>query len=311
MLRKSAIRRIMVASIAFFIFVILSAFPNQIETKLQHQTITESPIQSAIYLLDPKEYVSRTKVVIKNKDTLNQAREIIELLTIGGTKSHYIPNGFQAVLPNGTKLNTIAIQNGILKLDFNDIFLKLPKDKSELAIESLIFSLTEIDEVKGILIYINGELLTTLPNSNSKLPEVLTREYGVNKIYDLTSFRNVTKTTTYYIGKHENTLYYVPVTEITNDEKEKIEIIIERLKSSPTHQTNLMSYLNANTELLDYEILENDIKLSFNHYLLDEFQENKILEEVEYSIALSLKDTLNIENVSFLINGEKISNLST
>lgn len=311
MLRKSAIRRIMVASIAFFIFVILSAFPNQIETKLQHQTITESPIQSAIYLLDPKEYVSRTKVVIKNKDTLNQAREIIELLTIGGTKSHYIPNGFQAVLPNGTKLNTIAIQNGILKLDFNDIFLKLPKDKSELAIESLIFSLTEIDEVKGILIYINGELLTTLPNSNSKLPEVLTREYGVNKIYDLTSFRNVTKTTTYYIGKHENTLYYVPVTEITNNEKEKIEIIIERLKSSPTHQTNLMSYLNANTELLDYEILENDIKLSFNHYLLDEFQENKILEEVEYSIALSLKDTLNIENVSFLINGEKISNLST
>ncbi len=311
MLRKSAIRRIMVASIAFFIFVILSAFPNQIETKLQHQTITESPIQSAIYLLDPKEYVSRTKVVIKNKDTLNQAREIIELLTIGGTKSHYIPNGFQAVLPNGTKLNTIAIQNGILKLDFNDIFLKLPKDKSELAIESLIFSLTEIDEVKGILIYINGELLTTLPNSNSKLPEVLTREYGVNKIYDLTSFRNVTKTTTYYIGKHENTLYYVPVTEITNDEKEKIEIIIERLKSSPTHQTNLMSYLNANTELLDYEILENDIKLSFNHYLLDEFQENKILEEVEYSIALSLKDTLNIKNVSFLINGEKISNLST
>ena len=50
----------------------------------------------------------------------------------------------------------------------------------------------------------------------------MTREYGVNKIYDLTSFRNVTKTTTYYIGKHENTLYYVPVTEITNNEKEKI-----------------------------------------------------------------------------------------
>ncbi len=311
MLRKSAIRRIMVASIAFFIFVIISVFPNQIETELHHQTTTEIPIQSAIYLLDPKDYVSRTRVVIKNKDTLNQAREIIELLTIGGTKSHYIPNGFQAVLPSGTKLNTIAIQNGILKLDFNDIFLKLPKDKSELAIESLIFSLTEIEEVTGILIYINGELLTTLPNSNSKLPEVLTREYGVNKIYDLTSFRNVTKTTTYYVGKYENTIYYVPVTEITNDEKEKIEIIIERLKSSPMHQTNLMSYLNANTELLDYEILENDIKLSFNHYLLDEFQENKILEEVEYSIALSLKDTLNIENVSFLVNGEKVSNFNT
>ena len=295
MLRKSAIRRMMVASIALFIFVILSLFPSDTDNSFIHyNTLIDNSSKISLYLLDHQNYVSRTEVVVKNLDVLNQAREIIELLTIQGSKSHYLPNGFQPVLPNGTKLNDLMLQDGILKLDFNETILTLPKDMEESMLESLIFSLTEISEVKGILVYINGNLLSMLPQSKIKLPEVLTREYGINKIYDLTSFRDVVKTTTYYVSRYENTTYYVPVTEITNENKEKVEIIIERLKSSPTHQTNLMSFLNANTELLDYEILENDISLSFNYYVLDDFDNKKILEEVEYSIALSLKDTLDV-----------------
>ncbi len=308
MLKKSAVRRIMVASIALFIFGILSFFPNQIQNKLQSNTFVENHSKLSIYLLDPYQYVARTQVVIKNNDLINQTREIVETLTINGSKSHYLPNGFQAILPSGTKLNDVVLQNGILKLDFNAEFLKIPKELEEDAIECLIFSLTELPGVEGILIYVNQELLITTPNGKSKLPDVLTRDYGVNKIYDLTSFKDAKKTTTYYVSKYENTLYYVPVTEITNEDKAKVEIIIERLKSSPTHQTNLMSYLNANAELLDYEILENDINVSFNHYLLDDFDQKTILEEVEYSIALSLMDTLNIRSVNFLIDGEHVSN---
>lgn len=311
MLQKSALRRIMVTSIALFIFGLLSFFPNKLEEDIPMSTIIEKPEKTAVYLLDKNGYVARVNAAIKKEDALSRAKEIIELLTIHSTKSQYITSGFEAILPSGTKLNNIALQDGILKLDFNETFLKIPKNKSEDAIESLIFSLTEMDEVKGILIYVNGQMLTTLPNTNRKLPDILTREYGINKIYDLTSFKNTTKTITYYASKNENTVYYVPVTEITNDEKDKVEIIIERLKSSPINQTNLISYLNANAELLDYEILENDVKLSFNKYLLDDFQNNQILEEVEYSIALSLKDTLNVSNVSFVVDGEKIIEINT
>ena len=149
-------------------------------------------------------------------------------------------------------------------------------------------------------------MLTKLPKSNIKLPTTLTRDYGINKVYDLTKLQNAVKTTTYYVSKYNDQVYYVPVTEITNSDKSKVEVIIERLKSSATHQTNLMSYLNANAQLLDYEILENDISLSFNHYLLDDFQNKQILEEVEYSIALSMRDTLDVSNTFFKINGEAI-----
>lgn len=307
MLKKSALRRITVTSIALFIFGILSIFPNRISNSFSSNVLVDQKNLAAIYFLDVHRYVSRTQVVMKNQDTLNQAREIIEMLTINGSKSHYIPNGFQAVLPSNTKLQDISIQNGILKLDFNDMFLKIPKEMEEDVVECLIFSLTEIPEVQGILLYVNGNLLTRMPNSNLKISEVLTRDFGINKVYDLTKFKNVTKTTTYYVSKYDDMIYYVPVTEISNDDKEKIEIIIERLKSSPLNQTNLMSFLNANAEILDYEILEQDMKLSFNHYLFDDFENKKILEEVAYSIALSMRDTFHIKEVSFLIDGEKVS----
>lgn len=307
MLKKSALRRITVTSVALFIFAILSIFPSRISNSFSSDVLIDSKEPSAIYFLDLHHYVARTQAVMKNKDTLNRAREIIEMLTINGNKSHYIPNGFQAILPSNTKLQEISIQNGILKLDFNDMFLKIPKDLEEDAIECLIFSLTEIPEVKGLLLYVNGELLTTMPNSNLKLPDVLTRDFGINKVYDLTKIKNVTKTTTYYVSKYDGLVYYVPVTEISNNDKGKVEIIIERLKSSPMNQTNLMSFLNANAEILDYEILESDMKLSFNHYLFDDFENKKILEEVEYSIALSMRDTFHIKAVSFLIDGEKVN----
>jgi germination protein M len=307
MLKKSALRRIAVTSVALFIFTIISFFPDSLEEHFESNTTVTESTYSSIYLMDPNHFVARTQVVIKNSDILSQAKEIIEMLTINGSKSHYLPNGFNAVLPSGTEVKEMDIQNGILKINFNENFLRFPKDSEDIVIESLIYSLTEIKDVQGILIFIEGELMTKLPYSNIKLPTTLTRDYGINKIYDLTKIQNVTKTTTYYVSKYNDLLYYVPVTEITNNEKEKVEIIIERLKSSPINQTSLMSYLNANAELLDYEILENDIQLSFNQYLLDDFQNKQILEEVEYSIALSMKDTLDVQSVNFLIDGEKIS----
>ncbi len=297
-------RRIAVGTIALFIFGILSIFPNEIQESLPNEVSIFSTHSSSIYLIDPYGYVGRVEMAMKNQDVINQAREIVESLVIDGNKSTYLPNGFHAVLPKGTTLLHLDIQNHILKLDFNDNFSKIPAQQEERVLESLIFSLTELDDIQGILLYIQGELLTRLPNSQIPLPSILTREYGINKIYNLTEVKNTVKTTAYYVSKYQNVLYYVPVTEIRNDSKEKVEIVIERLKSSPIYQTNLMSYLSANAELLDYEILENDIQLSFNHYLLDDFQNKHILEEVEYSIGLSLRDTIDISKVSFLIDGE-------
>ena len=157
------------------------------------------------------------------------------------------------------------------------------------------------------MIFIEGSKLEYLPQSNIKLPNTLNRNFGINKVYDLTNLKNTTKTTVYYIGKEDELSYYIPVTKIDNNENDKVKIIIEELKSSPIYETNLISYLASSVELLNYETLENQIHLSFNNKIFADLNEKNIEEEVKYSIALSLKDSLNIDDIVFKVDNEIIT----
>ena len=68
-----------------------------------------------------------------------------------------------------------------------------------------------------------------------------------------------------------------------------------------------MSYLNANAVLNDYELDNNKLKLNFNELLLNDLDKKNILEEVIYTISLSMNNIYdNLESVSFLVNNEEI-----
>ena len=68
-----------------------------------------------------------------------------------------------------------------------------------------------------------------------------------------------------------------------------------------------MSYLNAGATLGDYELTGNDLKLNFNELLLNDIDQKNILEEVIYTISLSMDNYYNnLETVSFYINNEEV-----
>ena len=306
MLKKSIIRRLTISTLALIIFLITYLFPTKIESEQFKQTLTYTDIKkSAIYLLDNEELVARVNVVVNNEEIIEKIKEIIKLLTIKSKESEYIPSQFYGLIPNGTTLNNISLENKLLKLDFSKEFLNTNEENERKMLESIIYSLTELEEVENILIFIEGEQLTELPFSKEKLPIILDKDFGVNKIYEINSIKDTKKTTIYYGSKTEDVFYYVPITYVSNTDQEKVEIIIEKLKTSPLYESKLISYLHANAEITDYQILEDEIKLSFNKYLLDELNNSNLLEEVQYTIYLSLRDTYNIETVEFDIQNEE------
>lgn len=311
MLKKSIVKRITISSLALLILLITYLFPTKFETNSYKQNLSYTEMQKgSIYLLNKENYVSRVNMVINNKETLAKIKEIINILTIKSKESEYLPADFYGVIPSGTQINTLTLEEGLLKIDFSKEFLNTDITTERKMVESIVYSLTEIPEVKNILIFVEGNQLIELPYSKEKLPTLLNKDFGVNKIYDLDTIKNTTKTTIYYGSKTEDLFYYIPVTYISNNQEEKIEIIINKLKSSPIYESNLISFLNANAEITNYEIKENEIKLSFNEFLLDGIENSTILEEVQYTIYLSLRDTYNIEQVEFSVeNGDKNVNL--
>ena len=306
MLKKSALRRIMVSTLALVIVSVLYFFPGEEEYKPLKQTVEYVDVKGIpIYLLNQDEYVVRTNITTSQTDSIKLVKELVDAITLGSEKKEYLSKHFTQVIPKNTKLLDVSLENGLLKLNFSKEFLNIDKNLEEKLIESIIYTLTEIEGIDEIMIFVEETKLEELPQSKIKLPNTLDRSYGINKVYDITSLKDLTKTTIYYIGMNDDITYYVPVTKIENNNNQnKIEIIIDELKSSPLYETNLMSYLASSVELENYEELENQVTLSFNNFIFDDLEEKNILEEVKYSISLSIKDSLDVEEVIFKVDDE-------
>ena len=311
MLKKMSIKKIIVSSTAIILLLILYLIPdNKKEVNLKNDSIeyTYNNVISTIYLIDSNDYVARTTISTCKCEKEDLARDLVEGLIIGGQKNNIIPNGFRSIIPPDVSIKNIELKDKILTIDFSKELLEVNKKDEEKMIEAIIYTLTSIDGIDKVIIKVEGEVLSKLPNSKINLPTVLDKSYGINKNYDLTNLNNIISYTTYYTSTYNDTKYYVPVTKYINSkDNDIVKIIIKELSSSPIYETNLMSYLNTNATLNNYELLGNNLKLNFNESLLNDIDEKNILEEVIYTISLSMDNIYkDLESVSFLVNNEEI-----
>jgi germination protein M len=303
MLKNSIKKKLTISLLSLIILGIIYLLPSK---QYYQENINYNNNVNYIYLLKQDKYLIRTTSLSNNSDLIAKAKEIINALTIGSNNHNYLNKELKQLIPENTKLIDITFKDSLLKLNFSRNILKVTAKSEEKMLEAIIYSLTEIPEVKQIMIFIEGELLQNLPNSKQPLPQILTRQYGINKIYNLTNLDNIDKMTIYYFIKYNNSYTAVPVTIFTNNSNDKVEVIIKNLKSSLVYQTDLVSFLSDNAKLLDYEITESQIKLNFNTSLLDNFYNDSLVEEVKYAISTSLKDSLNLTDVNILVNGQAI-----
>lgn len=311
MLRRIYLKKILISLSALFALFLIYLIPTENTNKLENikseVIYKEDEIQTNnIYLLDSYNMVSLTNIMVSGTDIETKAKELIETLIKDGTKQDQIPNGFKSIIPSDTKILNIKIEDKIIKIDFSKELLNIDEQQEEKMIEAITYTLTSIDEIDGIIIYVEGQILNKLPKTNITLPSTLDRNFGINKQYDITSSKNITSVTTYYVSKNNNEYYYVPVTKYINDDREKIKIVIEQLESTPIYNTNLMSFLNSNTKLLSVEQTEDTLNLNFNEYIYNNINSKQILEEVIYTICLSAEDNYDINQIVLNVNNEEI-----
>ncbi len=306
MLMNSALKRILISTLTLFIFLFVYLFPIKDTSVDEDEILYTDAIKNPIYLLDENNYVSRINILSDGKDIDKNIKYIIASLTEGTEESNYIPNGFKAIIPSGTKLNNFTLSDdGLLKLDFSKDLLDVSVENEIKMIEAIIFSLCEFSEIKNIMIFIDGVKLIKLEKNNIILPNTFDKSFGINKMYDITSIKNVDQTIIYYLSKQEDYTYYIPISKYENSSYEKIEIIINNLQTLPYNHSNLISYLKNSVSLASYQILEESIILSFDNEIIADLSSENILEEVKYSIFLSLRDTYDVKSVIFESQNEK------
>ena len=301
MLRQKILRKIYFTTLIVFILFVISSFTinkNISNIKVEYQTNL-----SNIYLLDDDNYLLEVSIVVKD-NVLDSIPVIINNLK--SNNKHY--SGLRGILPNNTEIKNLSLQDGILTIDFNQELLNINEDLEEKVIESLVYSLLNFKEIKGVKITIDGKNLTHLPKSNIKLDDVLTKDIGINKEYDITCMNDIQKVILYYYEERDSNKYFVPVTKYVNSKDDKIKVIIDNLRNNYLTGTNLMSYLNEKVSIEKYEHTEDVVTLSFASIL--DLSPSIVKEEVIYTLANSIFDSTDYSKVIFMENN-RIINIKT
>ena len=301
MLKKYTFRKISLATLLLLLAFLLYNFPDE----LKEDVSIKRDKSINIYLIDEDDFIAMSEISSNANSIDEQIETILYSLIIDSNYSSNLPNGFKAIIPKDTKILDYSLDNGLFKVNFSKEFLNITEDKEEKMIEAIIFSLTTIKDIKKIMIFVDGVKLNELPNSHKKLDLYLDRSYGINKVYDISTFYDTKMVTIYYLNKKDN-YYYVPISYVINSDDTKVEIIINNLKSNRLNSSTLLSHLDYQVELMNYEENENSLVLNFNDILLNSIYNGKLKEEVKYAISYSIYDTLGISDVVFQVNGNVI-----
>lgn len=288
MLKKKAIRKIFVTTLSMLIILTIYTIPTTskpkvLRTNLEIEDITNLSTDK-IYLLNKNNYLVKTDVFIDSTKQEEKIKKIINYLTINNNK---IPSNLNGYIPKNTKLIDFNIESNSIVLNFSKEFTN--SNNEEIMITGIVYSLLELNEIKEVSFKVENNFYKNYTN--------LAKDIGINKNILYNNRKDINKVVTYYLDDTDN--YYVPVTNYVNDNREKIEIIVDSLKET---KKGLISYINDNTELLNYIEENNLLILNFSKELKNKnsISEDKILNTISYSVF----DNYDVNMVMFQVEGE-------
>ena len=310
MLKSRAIRKIFITTLSLFIFLFVYSLPTLdnsyvLKTNLEIESTTGLATDN-IYLLNNSGYLVKSRVLLEGRTLKDKIGEILDQLTI--RDENHFPKGLFPYIPKDTEVLNILCGEGLVTIDFSSEFLNMDVYKEKQIISGIVFSILDLGDVTGVILLVEGEVLDKYPNTKESLSSPLTKNVGINQEYKLTSRDDISKVVIYYLSKINDGVYYVPVTKYLNDSRDKIKIIVDELSTNYIYEPNLMSFLHNKVELLDYYEQENVLFLNFNKFLFD--SDDKVLEEVLYSISYSVFDNYDVSMVMFEVDDKYVGQVS-
>lgn len=284
MIKKYIINK---ANVLVMCFILISLFCLIPVSDEELMVDNSNKIKSNIFLLDKDNYVSMVTYFFDESSIIDLISSKLNML-INGMGDNFIP-----LIPKNTKINKIDVIKDSVYIDFSNDFYRVSEFYQDEMLESIIYSICDIEGINYVYLSIDGKEFKKFPNSNNEYSYPLSKDFGINKEYNINDFKNISKTVVVFAKKIDDLEYYVPVTKVYNSSDDKIEIIIEELKSNVNSQYGLVGYLDNNFELVNYSINDDSITMVFNGV------ENKVYEQF---ISLSIRE--NYKNMDIIYKYE-------
>ena len=274
------LKKIFIIFIFSFLFICIYIIPMIQEKQTLRANVFLEEVtgitNQTIYLQDKNGYLVEVDVFLDPSEEGYPIKSIFSYLKTSNTE---MDASFHGYIPDSISLLDFEVIDSVLYLNFSHEFLEVAD--LDLMISGIVHSYFDIKDLRGISIKVDG-------NSLDGYPMVFDKDYVINAEESFIHRKDIEKVVVYYIDSFDKD-YYLPVTKYLNDKREKIEIIVEELKSHvPNH---LVSYLSEKTKLIDYSFENNMMILNLN------FQDFDKKEEIYQMLAKSVASNYDVSGI--------------
>jgi germination protein M len=265
-------------------------------------------IEMSVYFVDEKGLVVPMGIQIPKAEGI--AKETLRYMTKGGPVLNQIAGtNLEPVLPNGTKVLGLSINEGVAKVDFSKEFLNNEtKDQEKRMIEAVVWTLTEFPTIESVQFVVEGYLLEAMPVGGMTLTEPVSRTLGIN--VEVSGQANIgspalTSQVMLYFQAVDSvgSMYYVPVTRIIPRTDNQLEAVINETLKGPIHDY-LYSAMIPTTKINTLDKRGSNLQIDFDDRLTTYGPGSDGEISVVQSLVLGLTELKDIEQVNITINGE-------
>lgn len=203
-----------------------------------------------------------------------------------------------AIVPANVILNTIAIDNNILYMDFSDNYHDMKKIDEALFKAAVVKTMVQVEGIDYVSFYINGHPLTNANGTDVGLMSNQTFIDG-NNTYD----ESITWVeTVLYFSDSAGEKLVGEKTNIAYNKNTSIEkVVIEYLLNGPSESENRKT-LPSNLNVISASTKDGTCYVNFNSAFLSSLADVSAKITL-YSLVNTLCELPSVKNVQFLVNG--------
>lgn len=234
-------------------------------------------------------------------------KQALQYLVKGGPVNNLLPNGFQAVLPAGTRVLGANLQNGTLTVNFSSRFKHYKANQEKKILEAVTWTATQFKNVNHVKLMIDGVAQTAMPVNGTPIDQGgASRADGINQeMGDVVDVMGTQPVMLYFPEQIGNNYYYVPVTTRMKANKGEIVAAVNGLISGPQPGNNLLNVFSNGVKLLgNPKIQDHVLTLNFNKKLYDNASKKTISNAELNALVLSMTAQPGIKKVAIEVNGK-------
>ncbi len=259
------------------------------------QTVTRE-----LFLLDANGMVAPQTLELPQIESKEVAKQSLEYLVKGGPVTSLLPNGFEAVLPEGTEILGLNLQeDGTMVVDVSNEFENYQAEDEAKILQSMTYTLTQFESVDEVELQINGHKLQEMPVNGTPINDGYSRANGINVMGTDALDVDAQAVTMYYPAEFNENQYFVPVTQhIEVEDNDIYSSIVNKLMEGPGYNFNTTHVFSPGATLLNSPNLDQGVlELVFSQEILHNREKGQIADEVMETLVRTLTEQQAVEAV--------------